>query len=431
MAAPWPSRSKEMVYCLGTILLFLAPSIAQAYRPEDVLVLAATAAENITELEIQFFPSPPSTDGMVRHAGRLGQQLGLGRCPDAQVGCYDPVDDRLLGCCQEDQTCAMQYGPFPQQTARFLGCVDDPLQLCYDKMCPPGYGCCRSNMNIRRQRQVFPWAFCVPLPTGLGWTFDPAVYGPFPDNVREAMGNFSSYCGDSVEVVPNGPSFAQASTLLQPWTLFNTSTAPYVATTCSGPVGGYCAVGDACNLQNITIGSNETNPIAQVSEEETYCCPTDQTLCLKGRPPFDQWPVDAPLNATSSFYNTQFLGCAIDDRSETCCGSSICGGASKCCVAYQASNYTDINTNVTYAYNSTLTSFCCPDQAHCCYGQPFDPLSVYLNEGPYGSQATLPEVIPGNSYGYCGYTYGGNPCGIDINVPQGWLFGLAIMYPAT
>ena len=417
---------------------FLAASIifsssGDAYRPEDTVTLAAYAIFNTTETinERSFFEYPNDLYDVLKVNGRLGQQIGMGRCPDEHKGCYDQRSNRVLGCCQEDQTCAMVYGPFPNQPSQFIGCVDDPLQLCYDKMCPPGYGCCRDNSAVRNDRQVRPYAFCLPIDMSYGWTFDPAVFGPFPEEVEWAMGNFTDYCGEAIEILANGVPVQVALESFPPWTLFNTSQGQYIDYQCvGGGNGAYCAVGDACGTQDIVTVTNFATGELIVEAQETYCCPADQTLCLVGRPPFAQWPGGTPENVTQQFTSTTFLGCAIDDRNETCCGQSICGGGSKCCVAFIDNTFTDPNTNTSYIYNDTLTSFCCPNQAHCCYGYPFNPNSTYLEYGAYGSEGLVPsDYIPDSAYGYCGYTYQDNPCGIDIMVPEGWLFDQAFLFP--
>ena len=404
-------------------VLYATVGVAVAYRPEDILTYDNPPLGAFPRPTIPIFTYPPDLFETVRSSGMLGQQLIMGYCPEDYKGCYDLADDRVLGCCHINQTCAMQYAPQQpgsRQPSVFLGCVDDPLQLCYAQMCPPGYGCCRSSENIRNDRQVRYWSYCVPFAPVPGWVFDPFVFGPYPPDVKAAASAFSEYCGDSSEVIPWGVSGTSAAKF-ESYVLFNTRTGPYIDSECADIYGSYCAVGDTCNTQDIVEGQDPSTGENVVITQDTYCCPPDQTLCLRGRDPPDEWPLGTPTNVTNQFPTTQFLGCAIDDRAETCCGTSICSGESKCCAAYIPSSYFELTLNTTIDYNRTSNTLCCPIPSNCCYGKPFDSTTLLLDAGAYSSYGVLDGTQPVDSYLYCGYDYESNPCGIDIMVPEGWL----------
>lgn len=403
-------------------VLCLCGCAVLAYRPEDLLTYVAHPLGDFPAEEVDVFTYPPGLESVVRLAGRMGRRLTLGRCPEDHHGCYDLNNDRILGCCHVNQTCAMQLSETIGTSAHFLGCVDDPLQLCYDKMCPTGYSCCRANFTVKNERQTAPLSYCVPFDT-TGWTFDPAVYQQYPPDVEAAGSDYDAFCGVGVDVYVSGVSFGVARSQFLPWTMYNTTAAQFSSYECNGVFGSYCAAGDACGTIDYLVANNYTDGTGIVGSIETFCCPADQTLCMWDMDPPNEWDPGVPdYVVAGQLPPLRMLGCAVDDRQETCCGSSICGGESKCCAAYVGAQVYDNVTDTTYAYNTTATTFCCPSASHCCYGLPMtEDGAQWLNQGPYGSQGFIADdaSLPAGSYGYCGYTYAGNPCGLDIMVPQG------------
>lgn len=433
--ALWPA----VALVCAALLSSLAVVRVAGYRPEDIMTYDNPLWPGTLALpQVDFFTYPAGLAPTVRLSGVFAQQLVMGRCPEEYKGCYDPINDRTLGCCHVNQTCAMRLTEGPRHNAVFLGCVDDPLQLCYNQMCPPGYGCCRSTINVIQGLQRRMQAFCVPFDPSTGWVFDPAVYGPYPPDVAAAAGNFSDFCGNAASVPANGLTPPYLA-LFQPWTMFDAATGQYIADTCTGPYGGFCAAGDVCNTQVVVNGQNRTTGEIIVETQETFCCPTGQSLCLVGRPPYTEWEVGTPLNISQQFQSTQFLGCAIDARNETCCGSSICNGESVCCIARNNGTYFDNNSTLSYAYNATAASYCCPAATQCCYGIPKlvpEPGVLYnllLDGGTTGREALLPSgqtapSLPTGAYGYCGAPYQGVDCAIDVMLPQGWMLA-QLMFP--
>ena len=427
------SRARyRLLSALAFALMLFGPMlVVDAYRPEDVLQYAAYPSE-LTGADVYFNAlgiEYPSTLYQARAQLGFNVQLeAFGFCPQDHQGCYDPTDSRLLGCCHRNQTCALNYARFPGAVSQFVGCVDDPLQLCYQQICPPGYGCCRGNFGTRNSQQKYFYAFCVPFAPVPGWTFDPAVYGPYPEDVQAAAADFDAYCGTPELIRPNGILNTMTNRdLLVDYKLYNTNEGQYVDYMCQGSgTGAYCAAGDACGTEEVVWSVNSTTGEATLVDIETFCCPADQTLCLAGQSPPSQWEPGTPANVTQRLpLPPQFVGCAIDARSETCCGSSICGGESKCCAAFLPSTYLDSPSNVSYSYNATLTAFCCPAEAQCCYGVPpsegaANGNQLWLNEGAYGSEGVIEsETLPG-ARGYCGWTFRGSECGVDIMQPFAW-----------
>ncbi len=328
--------------------------------------------------------------------------ISMGCCPQGQQGCFN-LDHELVGCCPDSQFCAVDQSQTKSGPQQFMGCVEYASQVCYDRVCPPGYGCC---LGLRGRKS------CIPF----GDLYDPYDY--------------ESYCGLATQTKAEWPryyAFKDGSPLA------NTS---LELPADDGAFLRVCSSGYICNYNETCLDGNSRYDNTTTNTTDLFCLPQhgglilddakfNYDVCFNGYEPYldmtdpDVYVVgqvlDEPTSLHQVFSTSDITGFAnVVDLDEECCGKAVCPRENQCCHARLEAVFNA--TGVPETRELTLGRFCCPDAMQCCLGSAPD----------YGFLADSPLVFPvedgegnaihsllGHFKGFCGMALGGVDCAMN------------------
>lgn len=332
----------------------------KSYCPSGTVCVDSVLATNV------WYP------GMTVAKTLLSEITSPGCCPPASTPCFSRyMPFNVPGCCTNNQTCC--FSKFNKN--KFLGCVDNPVQCCGDTICAPGYSCCYQDTTSNYYCCPGSTA-CSPVlgnSTGLSITLiDRIPNNYFPGSDPLVQIQPYSMC---MNVLPN-------NTGILPW--------PSNISIPCGQFGSVClnATEDCISKNGINLSLNPNNNNAIFQQFGDMCCKKNTTIC----------PMSEKRNQRS------IIGCADQNRGESCCASQICPSGSKCCHflppadnTWQTSTlFNSVLSNFTYTPNPLNESalilpssdICCPEGTYCC--------AILLN---------LDKSMDPNRrriYGYCG-----------------------------
>lgn len=285
----------------------------------------------------------------------LSEITSPGCCPVNTTACFAPdLPFSVPGCCPNGQVCCFSK----LNRNKWIGCVDDITQCCGDTICAPGYSCCYQD-NVANYYCCPGVDACSPVignSSGLNMT----VVARIPNNYFPGSNPLTQIAPQSqcMEILPNNTGF-------QPW--------PSDLVIPCGQSGAVClnATEDCISKNGINLSLNPANGIANFTQFGEMCCKKNTTICPMSEKKFQR----------------SIIGCADQNRGESCCASQICPAKSKCCHflppatstaafgTWQTSTlFNTITSNLTFTPNpfneSALvlpsTDICCPEGTYCC-----------------------------------------------------------------
>lgn len=287
--------------------------------------------------------------------------FSIGCCPNKTYGVYDSTDNRLYGCCGEQDLPGIGLGaPIPcfNYQRQLIGCTNTATRCCGDRICGKNYVCCGGQ--------------CCPDNTGplTGlYSLDQACDST---TVRDSQGKETVYysgCKDPASLF-----------ICEPLINYTVTCPPYNA---SSEVNEcpYCEI----NVTSCTFPPPNSSFLQLPCGASSDCVKMDAIIvnCSTITSPCTDnvSVVDIPVGCTNKthppsevcLYNLDGpIPSLVGDRApdETCCGPFICSTGMKCC---SQDVTTFLNSTGT---NSTVTQFygCCPDVAdiECCYNNVMD-----------------------------------------------------------